>query len=163
MVSKYFVTRFAFLFTHGSCRCKFPVQLNRDFFISGLTGVHYWALKTFKLISNNLSDTRFEKKRTSNFSSDKLALELRIVWFPNFKRETNLSWRMKTELRGGLQCWICVHFLKLLLKRDICYEILHLLKKLDKKTQWQMERTVIYTQHFLFFNDHPKDKWLNLL
>ena len=61
----------------------------RDFFISGLTGVHYWALKTFKLISNNLSDTRFEKKRTSNFSSDKLALELRIVWFPNFKRETN--------------------------------------------------------------------------
>ena len=48
MVSKYFRITLAFLFIHGLCQCKLPVQLDRDFFISCLIGVHHWALKIFK-------------------------------------------------------------------------------------------------------------------
>ena len=141
MLSKDFLTTFAFLLIHGFCRWTFPVQINLDFFISGLICAHYLAYKIFKWKLNNLSDNRLRKKQTSYFSSDKisfrgrqvkldffisglicthylaykifkwkldnlsdtrlrknrqvtfqatkLALELKIVWFPNFKRETN--------------------------------------------------------------------------
>ena len=74
MLYKDFLTMFAFLLIHGFCRWTFSVQINLDFFISGLICAHYLAYKIFKWKLNNLSDTRLRKNRKVTFQATKLAL-----------------------------------------------------------------------------------------
>ena len=73
-----------FFLTHCFCRCKLPVQLNREFFISGPIGVHYSTLEILIWQLNNLSNTRFGKKRTYHFSSDNFSFRVNDGSIPKF-------------------------------------------------------------------------------
>ena len=95
MLSKDFLIMFAFLLIHGFCRWTFPVQINLDFFISGLICAHYLAYKIFKWKLNNISDTRLRKKQASYFSNDKISFTVKDSLIPKF-----LTWnelRLKNE------------------------------------------------------------------
>ena len=85
-------------FIYGFWRCKLPVQLHHEFFITGLIGFHYLAYKIFKWKLNNRGDTRFGKKRTYYFSSVKINFRINDSLFPNLKHDINYPWEMKTEL-----------------------------------------------------------------
>ena len=73
-----------FFLIHGFCRCKLPVQLNREFFISGPIGVHYSTLEILTRQLNNLSNTRFGKKRTYHFSSNNFSFRVNDGSIPKF-------------------------------------------------------------------------------
>ena len=77
------------------------------------------ALKIFNLKLNNVSKTRFEKKKNDILllKRKKLALELTIVGFQNSKPDTNCLWNTAFAMLN-----INVHFLKILLYREIIFK-----------------------------------------
>ena len=122
MLSKDFLTMFAFLLIHGFCRWNFPVQINLDFFISGLICAHYLAYKIFKWKLNNISDTRLRKKKQVTFQKTKLALGAMT------QHDTNYAWKLKTELRVVFAMLNMCSLPKVSLNGEICNKILHVLK-----------------------------------
>ena len=103
-----------------------------------------------------------DKNGHLTFQATKLALESTIVRFPNFKRK---SLKMKPE--PGVvfvMLNISVHFLKVLLNREICYEILHMegfpcfLSKFSSSSQAYHLMTGVALQRFHRNNEKEMER-----
>ena len=106
------------------------------------------------MVESALKTTTFWYKFKWNLNSYSQILTLLFITYTIYPSNVPvpLCWHQLRSLWATLQ-YHCDHFLQP--HRVECSS------KYRKEKQW--ESIIICKPHFLFFNDHPKDKWLNLL
>ena len=106
------------------------------------------------MVESAFNITTFWYKFKWNLNSYSQALTLLFITYTIYHSNVPLlfCWHQLRSLWATLQ-YQCDHFLQP--QRAECPS------KTRKEKQW--ESIVMYKPHFLFFNDHPKDLWLNLI
>ena len=105
------------------------------------------------MVESAFKTTTFCYKFQWNLNSYSQTLTLLFITYTIYPSNVPiLCWHQLRSLWATLQ-YQCDHFLQ--------PQWVECPSKYRKEKQW--ERKVIYNSHFLFFNDHPKDIWLNLL
>ena len=105
------------------------------------------------MLESAIKTTTFLNKIKWNLNSYSQTLTLLFITYTIYPSNVPiLCWLQLRSLWATLQ-YQCDHFLQP--QRVECPH------ETRKEKQW--ESIVIFKLHFLFFNDHPKDIWLNLL
>ena len=106
------------------------------------------------MVESGFKTTTFRYRIKWNLNSYSQTLTLLFITYTIYPSNVPifLCWHQLRSLWATLQ-YQCDHFFQP--QRVECPS------KYRREKQW--ESTVIYKTHFLFFQDHPKDVWLNLL
>ena len=106
------------------------------------------------MLESAFKTTTFCYKFQWNLNSYSQTLTLLFITYTIYPSNVPilLCWHQLRSLWATLQ-YLCDHFLQP-----------HRVESSSKhRKEKQRKRIVIYKPHFLFFNEHPKDIWLNLL